>query len=80
MTDDKLEKKFNAVNNFIILNILFTLILVFIVSTIGSEIDKISAELKIFQKAVQVDPVRKKRIDAELNGNFNDFEIVEEGK
>ena len=41
---------------------------------ISAEVKIISEEFQIFKGSVPYDPVRKKRIEKELKGNFNKFD------
>ena len=80
-----LDAKFSAVHNFIMIQIVLTLVLIAVVAVIGGEnrtdtektqlqLKNISRKLEIFQDSVPYDPARKKRIEDEKTGNFNEFE------
>lgn len=79
-----LDAKFSAVHNFIMIQIVLTLVLIAVISVVGGEnrtdtektqlqLENISHKLEIFQDSVPYDPARKKRIKAEKTGNFNEF-------
>jgi hypothetical protein len=84
MTDKEIDDKFSVVQNFIMIQIILTLLLICVIAATGLEnrantekartqLENISSQLEIFQHAIPYDPVRKKRIDAEIRGNFNEF-------
>lgn len=67
--------KFNIVYRLIIVQMMLTLCLFCLLLF---EVDVIKKQLEIFQEAAPQDPARKKRVDAELSGNFNEFGVTEE--